>query len=190
LTIRGILTAVGTHSNEIVFTQSTASNWNGLSFQGGGSGTIEHCIIEHATYGLTVNTSNTVTIENSIIADGNYGIHASGGTLEMANVLVSNCATYGFYGNSMQPTFMDANTIFEDCPTGVYLNNISSLNFSSPVTIRNTTSTGLQINNCNQPLINNTTLEDNTGLYGAIYLQDCGDFILGAGHFSPTWTMS
>ncbi len=182
LTIRGILTALGTPGGGIVFTQSTASDWNGLSFQGGGSGTIENCLIEHATYGLTVNTSNTVTVENTTIAEGNYGLHASAGTLELANVLVADCSTYGFYGNGMQPIFLDANTVFEDCPTGVYLTNISSLNFTSPVTIRNTTTTGLQINNCNQPQVDNITLQDNTGLYGAIYLQNCGDFNLGAGN--------
>ncbi|MCP4290664.1 MAG: T9SS type A sorting domain-containing protein [bacterium] len=182
LTIRGILTAIGSPGGGIVFTQNTASNWSGLSFLAGGSGIIENCLIENATYGLTVNTSNTVSVENTTITDGNYGLHASAGTLELSNVMVTGCSTYGFYGNGMQPTFMDAATVFEDCPTGVYLANISSLNFSSPVTIRNTTTAGLQINNCNQPQVDNITLEDNTGLYGAIYLQNCGDFYLGAGN--------
>ena len=50
LTINGTLNATGTSGNGILFTRNGSSEWSGLKFQSGSSGTLEHCTVEYATY--------------------------------------------------------------------------------------------------------------------------------------------
>jgi len=97
ITVRGSLSAEGTPSNGILFTQNTASDWYGLSFQGGGGGDIANCIIEDATYGINANTTGTVAVSSTTIRDGNYGVYGINGNLEFLHSYIIDNSGYGFY---------------------------------------------------------------------------------------------
>jgi len=127
LTISGTLTAVGAPGQEILFTKSTASDWNYLYFTGSGGGTLEHCTIEdcsyaiygnssgaisasfvtmqNCTYGVYAPSTNTLSLNDCLIENNGYGIRASGGTISLLRNRIINNTDYGIYLDGAEPTF-------------------------------------------------------------------------------------
>jgi len=101
----GTLTAVGTSGNGILFTSNGAFLWYGLRFLTSGEGTFEYCTFELASSGIDLASTGTVTIAQSIIRDGGYGVKASNGTVEFLNTQIINNSSYGVYLNGGTPVF-------------------------------------------------------------------------------------
>lgn len=85
LTVYGSLHAEGTSSNKILFTSNkpepNPGDWSTLRFAGtsGESFLLRHCLIEFATYGVTVESRQRAVVENSEITNNlNSGIHIFG----------------------------------------------------------------------------------------------------------------
>lgn len=180
LTVRGMLSASGTVDEPIVFTRD-ASTWDGLSFYSGGSATLSHCLIEHATNGILLEDAGTVTLTDAVVRDCETGVRASEGTVQLGSVVLSN-NEYGLHCSGIVPTFLDEDVIVDNCDTGVYLTGVGGLDFSSPLTVRGSTTCGVHVKSCDTPTIDNLTLTGNSGDDGALLISDCGDFTLGAGN--------
>jgi hypothetical protein len=180
ISVSGTLIASGTSSSGITFTGGDTSNWNSLSFSNGGNGTLNYCTIEYATNGIYVYSgAGTISLSNTTIQNNAYGVRASAGTVELTSTTIKN-NTNGFYGVDVAPTLLDTNNLFENNLTGIYLQNISGLNLTTATTISNNTQTGIQLVDCATPILDNLTLTGNSGAYGAIYMDDTGEFTLGS----------
>jgi hypothetical protein len=204
LTFNGDLTAIGLPGQEIIFTKHTDSAWNYLYFNTVGSGTLEHCLIEECSYGIYAASSgavsaNNITFQNStygIYAAGSntfsvyncqfsghtYGIYISGGSIDLGSTTFSNCTTSGYHGLGIAPNVMDTNLVFTDNATGFYLADVPGLNLSTPMNITGSTVSGIHLEDCDGPTVDNQVLTGNAGTNGAFYIEDCGEFTLGAGN--------
>lgn len=182
LEVRGTLTAVGAPGQEILFTRNTTGNWNYVGFLSGGSGTLDHCIIEHSASGIYAEDSGTLAISNLTIRNNDYGLHATGGTVELASTTFSGNTSFGFHGQGVVPTLLDENVIFTDNATGFFVSEVAGLNLASTMTISGSTTAGIHLEDCDGPTIDNQILTGNTETHGALFLDDCGEFTLGAGN--------
>jgi hypothetical protein len=182
LRVYGTLTAVGTPGTGIVFTQNGASNWNWLEFITAGSGTFDYCTIEYASVGIVTSSTGTISVSNSTIQNNDTGVSASDGVVELTNTTLSNNTSHGFDGDGVAPTFLDVNNVFENNPRGILLKNISGLSMTTAATIRNNTSAGIQLINCSALTLDNLNLTGNSGTYGAIYVNNTGEFTIGSGN--------
>ena len=182
INVYGDLTAVGTSSATIRFHPSTATNWQSLRFLTAGGGTIAHCHLDQASYGIEVSSSGTVDVANTVIENGNYGLYHTGGTLNVTQLLIQNCNVHGIYDYAAQTTFLDANTVIDNCATGMLVQNLPGLVLDAAVTIQNCTTNGLLVRDCENLSVDHLVLTGNTGLTGAIKMEDTGDFTLGAGN--------
>ena len=180
LGVQGTLQALGSVGNEIQFVRQGAANWNAIQFSGSGSGALDRCHMEYATYGLNLSGSGTVTVSNSTIDHNTYGAYVSSGTLQVGGTTVSACTSYGLYCLTA-PVLTDANVVVDNCATGVYLSAIAGLNLTAGLTLRNNTIAGLQVLNCPNPVVDNLVLTGNTGSLGAQHYENCGDVTLGPG---------
>ncbi len=185
IVVRGYLSALGSSSNDILFMGLLPSGyWDGLRFENGGSGTLEHCWIKRAGTAIDFGSfGGELAIVNTKINDCTTGIYASvgSGSLALTNCLIYNCHV-GILSVGVAPMMMDANTRINDCSTGIHLKDIPSLNFSTPIAFRHNGYTGLHVSDCEQPIIDNMIMENNYGTRGAILMENCGDFTLGSGN--------
>jgi len=182
INVYGDLLAPGSVGDGIQFTRRGTGTWYGLRFLTAGSGLLENCNIEYCSYGIDMSSNGTVSLVNSVIQNCTYGIRATDGDVELTSVIVSDNTSYGFHGNGVMPTLLDANCAFVDCSTGVHIQNIQGLTFNTPVSIRDNITVGLAINGCDDPTLDNLTLTGNSGTNGAMLLTDTGVFTLGAGN--------
>ncbi len=178
----GNLIAVGTPGGGILITHDLPVSSYVLRFLGDGVGTIEYCTIDRASLGIQVNTTGTVAVAHTVIQDSSFGtgIRIDAGAIELTSVTVTGCYT-GLSGYGLTPTLLDENTVFENNHTGFYLSDLPGLSFTAPVTIRDNTHVGIHIVDCETPLLDNLILTGNAG-YGAVLMQNTGDFTLGAGN--------
>lgn len=97
--IYGTLTAVGMRGNEILFTRSGASSWNGLYFYSSGGGTFDYCTLEYSSNGLYQVSGSTgaISLSNSTLKYNNYGMRAEGGAMGSINNRVVSNTNYGTY---------------------------------------------------------------------------------------------
>ncbi len=101
LIVNGFLEIKGTPSNIITLTKSGSSNWGGIQFNSGSSGTLDFCNITYATTGINMYNSSP-TIKHSTI-DNNSGVgvycdYYSSPVLVGNNI--RNNSSYGLRGNS------------------------------------------------------------------------------------------
>lgn len=182
---QGVLNAVGTAENPIMFTKNGATNWRGIiltSLTYDRTFTIDHCTIEYATAGLEeVGPYNAVgTITNAVFRNNATGIIGRS-SLSLGSTQFIGNTTYGLRGYGV-PGFADANVVFDGCGTGISIYGVPNLAWTQPVTIRNCTTAGFTLENCSQASVTNLTMVRNTGHYGAIRFVDCGNVSLGAGN--------
>ncbi len=93
----------GTSGNGILFTRDGTTEWGGLRFQSGSTGTLEYCTVEYASYGsayaVYANAPASLTIDNCILQNSDYG----------------------FYGIDCSPQFVANNQIINNNNDGIYL---------------------------------------------------------------------
>ena len=170
--IYGTFSAVG---DEIIFTRNETTQWRGLWCLNGSTVTIDSCTIEYGTYssgyGIYVNQSSP-NISNCTIRQNYYGVYADNGTpILSGNNVINN--TYGIHNR-----------------------NTPSYNLNTANTITNNSSAGIYFYNCiGTANISNQTIQNNVGTYGAILINSCGTFSLGAntitGNYFPlTFTVN
>lgn len=114
LAVQGTLQAVGLPGAEIVFTRRTATAWNSLQFSAGGTGTLEHCRIELAYYGLYCNSTGTVTVRDCELSRNGYGLAGWAGTAIFRNTRIVANTLYGVYLAGLTAVFGDDFTQWND----------------------------------------------------------------------------
>lgn len=182
LIIAGHLIVDGDPGNEVLFTEGSGQASNALSFVSGGSGSLEYCIIEWANNGVNVGaTVEPVTLFGTTIRDCGTGIQSFGGNLHLQSVTLRDNRQYGLRCDDVAPHFADSYVVVTDNPVGILFNDIPNLNLTTPLTVNNATNRGIWLKNCSLPTIDNVTLAGNAS-YGAFYLDNCGDFMLGPGN--------
>ena len=97
LVIGGTVTASGTAGDEILFTRDGAANWNGVIFQGVGSGTFEHCTFEFAAVAITTSSSGTINVRDAILRSNAQGVRVNRGTVAFLRSQIVNNTSYGVY---------------------------------------------------------------------------------------------
>lgn len=150
LIIEGKLVAVGTSEKMIKFTSNKdkprAGDWGTIKFNGTGQSTLEYCIIEYGTNGITLengalniwksylnlNSGNgiyvlngAVTLMGSIIANNSAsGIHIAGGNMITVqnNVVTSNGDGLTLTGNLTSSTIkIEQNQFSSNSRSGIFL---------------------------------------------------------------------
>ena len=161
IAVNGELVADGT-PDPITFTRHGESvDWRGIWFNSSSTGTLDNCTIEYVTY-----------------ADG-YGIYTETTSPQITNCTVQN-SNYGLYCDIYVPATLTNNN-FQNNTTGIYVQDASSPNFSSTNTTQNN-DTGFHFLDCSSVNISNQNILNNTGTYGAIYMETCHEFDLGEGN--------
>ncbi len=105
ISVSGTLTAVGTPGTGILFTRNGTSLWYGLTFQGAGTGTFDHCTVEYASYGIYAVSTGTLSVANTILRNNSYGIYALNGTVIFLRDQIINNTIYGVYLSGTTPVF-------------------------------------------------------------------------------------
>jgi hypothetical protein len=180
LTARFNLIAVGTAGNGILFTRNGASNGGKIGV--GDDATFAYCTVESLNIGLHTGTyADTVSLSHCTLQNNNRGIWIEGGRVEMSSCTVANHSEYGLKGESFAPVFLDGNNVFENNYRGMWIRYVSGLSLTTAATFRNNTYMGLRLENCtSNATIDHMIFEGNDGLYGALYLETCGEFTIGS----------
>ncbi|MDX2472111.1 MAG: NosD domain-containing protein, partial [Candidatus Krumholzibacteria bacterium] len=204
LVFRGQLDAIGAAGQEIVFTRNGASNWGYLQFQTGGSGNFDHCLVEYCTYAAFGNSNGAISVTNSTLQNCTYGVYsvadnaltvtdcvvqnnthgvwAQGGTVDLGSTAFVANATSGFQGTGVAPGLLDTGNVFTDNGTGLRVDDVAGLNLTTAMTFTGSTVAGIHLDNCDGATVDNQTLTGNAGAKGALFIDDCGEFTLGAGN--------
>ncbi|RKX31148.1 MAG: hypothetical protein DRP71_13880, partial [Verrucomicrobia bacterium] len=204
LDVFGLLTAIGSSGQEILFTQNTAAKWNYMRFLSSGSGIFDYCTIEHSnngifaagsgaiaasnitvqdnTYGIYSVATAVLSVNNSRFQNNSYGAYATGGTFDLSSTTFSGNTTYGFYGQTLAPNLLDTNVVFTDNATGFRVDDVAGLNLTTTMNVTGSTTVGIHLEDCDGPTIDNQVLTGNAGAQGSLFLDDCGEFTLGAGN--------
>jgi len=168
LYINGQLIANGSSSQPITFDRSgTSGSWNSLALQSGSSANLSYCTFNHASTGLTCNSSN-VTITNCTFTNCTGGVTCASG----AAPSISNCSFssdyFGFYIVGSSPT-ITSNDIENCTNSGIYLSGASPTISSN--TIKNNSSYGIYCHSSSSPWISGNTISANStaGLYCDYY---------------------
>ncbi|MDD5582167.1 MAG: T9SS type A sorting domain-containing protein [Candidatus Marinimicrobia bacterium] len=91
-----------------------------MRYRSGGSGTLNHCTMNHATYGIhSTSTSSSLHFTNNTISGCSYGIYCSSSSPEIRDNTISTCSSYGIYLYNSSPE-LESNRI---SGSKVYLNN-------------------------------------------------------------------
>ena len=202
--IYGTLTAIGIPDQEILFTQNADSNWNHLDFFDEGHGSFSHCTIEYADngihaagtgiiaafnvkfqnnrYGIYSDATSSVTASNCELLNNSHGIFATGGTIDLGSTTFTGNTAYGFYGQNVAANLVDEEVVFTDCATGYRVDGVDGLDLSTTMNVTGGNFVGIHLVDCEGPTIDNQVLTGNFGPGGALFLDDCGEFTLGAGN--------
>jgi hypothetical protein len=182
LTVSYNLIAEGTSGNGILFTRNGASNGGKIGV--GEDATFAYCTIESLNIGLhTGGGADTVSVSHCTFQDCHRGIWMEGGRVEMISCTVAGNSEYGLKGEngSVVPVFLDGNNVFENNYRGMWIRYVSGLSLTTGATFRNNTKVGLRLEHCtSNATIDHMIFESNDGLYGALYLESCGEFTLGS----------
>lgn len=204
LSIAGQLVATASAGQEIQFVRNGTGAWSSLTFSGSGGGTLSHCLLDGATYGLYVNSSGTFDLSHVQATGCTYGIYATGAadititdsqfSANSRGISSSSAALHlgsvDFVGNThtgldvadVMPTWLDDDLIFDGNATGCHLEDIAGVNLTTPFTFQDNTEVGLHLDGCDNPTVDNQTFVRNSGTHGALYVVDCGQLTLGSGN--------
>ncbi|MBC8384861.1 MAG: right-handed parallel beta-helix repeat-containing protein, partial [Candidatus Cloacimonetes bacterium] len=204
----------------ILFTcwQETGA-WNGVKFYANSSGDLDYCTIEYATmgtsYGIYTDSPTSLTVDNCVLQYNDYGfwgdnvpaavltsftnndfidngtgvyiLDTDSRNIDNSNTIMGNSSGIYFY-NCISPTcaaIIQGNTsygvVFDICSTPAINSNVTS------------NSSGIYFNNCTSlGTIDNISVTNNTGDYGAFKISNCGDFTLGSGivNSGNSWPLS
>jgi len=77
--IEGVLAAVGTQGQEILFSlnDTPPRDWHSLYFLGDSTGTLEHFIMEYSESGIYLATNGSVSVANGTIRNNTWGIRVT-----------------------------------------------------------------------------------------------------------------
>jgi hypothetical protein len=79
INVSGKLSLPGTPTTPIRLTRIAADYWSGLQFTSGGQGALQNVEIEHAYYGIFLNTNTTAPISKVRFTHCTYGVYANAG---------------------------------------------------------------------------------------------------------------
>ncbi len=148
LTINGVLNVNGLSVSKVTFTRSGGTgNWDGIRFNTGSSGNVNHAIIEYVSNGDGINIqSASPTIENTTISNCLWGLN-----LNTSNAVIENC-------------IIDNNDegVFDRYGAAQYLDNTIKNSFGTL-----TDGNGLNFNNADPMLFRNVIEDNDTGVYGS-----------------------
>jgi parallel beta-helix repeat protein len=132
------------------------NDWSYIYFTNGSTGNLNNCTIKYANTGI-LGASSFPDISNCIIQENQIGINV----------------------NYYSPNIV--NCQIQDNDIGIYIHGGTPV-ISSPNTIQNNLTAGIHFYNCTNPSISNQIITNNTGMYGAIWMHDTGEFNLGSGN--------
>ncbi|MDL1982891.1 MAG: right-handed parallel beta-helix repeat-containing protein [Deltaproteobacteria bacterium] len=210
--VDGAVNAPGISSNKITFTRNTATNGRGLYFYAGSVGDFTHCIMEHCYYGVRGNSTAAVSLSNCVLQKNTYGFYGD----QCAPTLGTNT----FQGNGTGlylktvTLFSVSSQVIEDNDTGIHFYYCTKPEVDATNTITHNKIYGVRFEDCSLPeiyadvtdggtgiyfesctnvgIIDNVTLKDNIGPYGALYMRDSGIFTLGTNNTitGNSWPLS
>ena len=141
-----------------------------------GSGTLAFSFTtlrNNATGIYSVDTS-ALTVADCLFQDNGYGIHVTGGTIDLASTTFSNNTQFGFFGMGVAPGLLDDSLVFTDNAWGFALRDVADVNLIKTMTMTGSLFGGIRLWGCHGPTIDNQILTGNLGSDGAILLLDCG----------------
>jgi len=208
ITFYGALTAVGVPDTGIVLTRSGTSDWGKLYFTGGSSnGTLDYCTIEYGGYAIQTagDFGGTLSLSHCIIQNSTLGVYVTGSpglvsvyactlqnndtginslaaTVYLSSTTFKSNTSYGFFADWVAPILLDSNNVFESNGIGIRVKTAASCSLAAGAIVRDNTSGGIQFLSCSNVMVDNITLTGNGGNYGAIHMEDTGEFVLGSGN--------
>jgi hypothetical protein len=87
---------------------------------------------------------------------------------------------YGIYASGAMPTIANCTLRYNDY--GLYATGIANPTLSSPNTFQDNNAPAVLFTNCTLPSISNQTMTGHTETYGAIFMNDTGEFHIGTGN--------
>jgi len=205
LRVAGDLQAQGTGGNPILFTKDlSVASWNYIQFYTNGTGSLSYCTIEHALYGVNLNTTGACTIDHCTIQHCSYGIYDGRAGVNpghtITNNTIHNNTQYGVYFNNVTDALVGGGNLIQNNDTGLYFNYCDNAQVAAGNTIRRNLDYGVYFANSDQPLllsgvsecgvgvyyqscenigpVDNLTFSNNAG--AALQFRDCGVFSLGS----------
>ena len=194
-------------------------SWQGVRFQNSASGDLDYLTVEYANYGAsygvyTINPT-ALTIDNCSFQNcyyGFYGDNVPPATLTSFSNIETVNNTIGIYiknttgrslDNTISSTLNDNGIYFHTCNSpsvdaviednltyGVIFSVCDSPAITSDV---NNCGNGIYYSGCtNLGTIDNLTVTNNSGDYGAFRISDSGDFLLGSSNIitGNSWALS
>jgi len=207
-------------SSGILFSKwQSDDSWQGVRFQNQASGDLDYLTVEYADYGASCGVSAlnpiSLTIDNCEFRNCYYGFYGDNvpqtGLTSFQNIEILNNTT-GLYVKNTPNVSLD-NTISSTLnDVGIHFNTCNSPNIDAIVD--NNETYGLIFQVCDSPVftndidnsgngiwyngstnlgtIDNLSITNNIGDYGAFRINDCGDFLLGSGNTisGNSWALS
>ena len=124
LAINGSLSAIGSSSQPITFDRTGSSgSWYGLVLQSGSSGTVSYCNFNHATVGVSCNSSSP-TISDCTFLNNYFGVYCNPCTPTIQYNDIEYSTSSGIYLTGASPT-LQSNSIKNNSSAGVFCHNSS-----------------------------------------------------------------
>jgi len=208
--VSGLIQAQGTSVSRIRFTRAPGvERHQGIYLYTGAGGILAYCTIEWASYGINA-YSCYLSVANSTIQNNTYGIYASSFNPELSDNIFEN-NQYGLrIDNYYAPSAKEGtvpragtNNVFRENGTGIYFYDCLRPSVAATAQIYDNTDYGVHFQNCGKPAmaatisnsgtgvyyqnctdiqpLENLSLYDNNGQYGAIFAQGSGAVPLGSG---------
>ena len=198
--VYGNVNAPGISSDKIIFTRNTATNGGGLYFYAGSIGNFTHCVMEHAVYGVRGDSTAIVSLSNCVLQKNTNGFYG----YQCAPILGANTFQGNGTGLYVQTVslFIVSSQVVRDNDTGIHFNVCTMPKVYATNTIMDNKDYGVKFQSCSLPeiyadvtnsgtgiyfqsctnvgTIDNVTLKDNVGPYGALHVHDSGTFTLGS----------
>jgi len=108
---------------------------------------------------------------------------SAGGTLQYCTIEYATYSTgYGIYvyNTTTFPTIENCTIQYNDY--GIFAHTATSPSLSTANTIQNNNNEGVRFYNCTNPIVSNQTITGHTNTYGAIYMENTGQFTIGDGN--------
>lgn len=180
----GTLTVAGTADEPVLLDRNgTTGGWGGLVAGSSGSISLAHARIAHASQGVQSQTgSGMITLADCRVDSCGYGLNILAGGVSLASTTIFGSTTVGVHCTATAPVLADTSIVIAGGPVGLEIQDVADLAFTAPMAIRDCTTSGMHIARCENALLDNLVLTGNTGLNGALHLENCGDVTLGAGN--------
>ena len=165
LEVSGTLNAIGGVSGILFTNRDPGETWAGIYFRHPSDGILSDCTIEQVAAtgfeadAIRVDQTAVVTIQDCTIRNSDRGIRVyQGSGPTISGCTIENNDVGIRYDQVVSPTLTAANT---------WLNNTTGVHFVS----------------CSgNPTVDNQTITGSPGIYGAIFVQNSGEFTLGPGN--------